>query len=275
MRHATIRNADLAFEFSGAGEPVLLIHGAVLADSFVPLMQEADLNSKYLLIRYHRRGYGGSSRIAMPWSIEQHASDAVGLLDQLGIRKTHVVGHSVGAAVALEIALDFPERVASLTLMELGLPSVPSAHAHSVQMKAIERLYELGDPANAIDQFLYAVGGPEYRRIAEKTLPAGSFDHAIADGESIFIHELPAVRAWNLDKNIAVRVTKPSMVVTGTASLPLFQESAAILSKLLPDSQSVKIPGATHALHMQAPRKVSAALQRFFAENVIVLSAPA
>ena len=62
MEQATIEGAALAYDVAGSGEPVVCIHGAFIADTFRPLLAEPSLADRYRLIRYHRRGYAGSSR---------------------------------------------------------------------------------------------------------------------------------------------------------------------------------------------------------------------
>ena len=92
----------------------MLLISPVLADGFVPLVAEPSLAERYQLIRYHKRGWVGSTHTAGPVSVADHAADAAALLDHLGIARAHVVGHSSGAAVAAQLALDEPDRVATL-----------------------------------------------------------------------------------------------------------------------------------------------------------------
>src|SRR5689334_23104318 len=106
MERATLEHIELEYEVAGTGEPVLLIHGSVIADGGKPLMSAPALADKYQLIRYHRRGYAGSTHPIEPVGISEQASDAAGLLRALGIATAHVVGHSYGGDVALQLALD-------------------------------------------------------------------------------------------------------------------------------------------------------------------------
>ena len=126
MQRARVNGAELEFEVTGAGEPVLLIHGAFIAEAYAPLCAEPVLNSRYHLVRYHRRGYAGSSPVSAPFSLGQQAADCSALLRHLGIERAHVVGHSSGGAIALQLALDAPQVVHSLILLEPGLLDVPS-----------------------------------------------------------------------------------------------------------------------------------------------------
>ena len=125
MESVTVNGVELEYEAIGSGEPVLLI-SPVVADGFLPLLSQPALADRHLLIRYHKRGWAGSTHTPPPVSIGDHAADAAALLEHLGIRRAHVAGHSSGAAVAAQLALDHPETVHTLILMELSLFSVPS-----------------------------------------------------------------------------------------------------------------------------------------------------
>src|ERR687896_137836 len=128
MESVKVNGVELEYEATGSGEPVLLI-SPVIADGFLPLVSEAALADDYRLIRYHKRGWAGSTHTPPPVSISDHAADAAALLDHLGVPRAHVAGHSSGAAVAAQLALDQPETVHTLILLEMSLLSVPNGGA--------------------------------------------------------------------------------------------------------------------------------------------------
>src|SRR2546423_14163143 len=111
MQRASVRNAKLDYEIVGSGEPVLLIHGALVADGLRPLAEGDGLAERYQLIVYHRRGVAGSDDVRPPYTLRDQAADARALLGELGVERAHVVGHSYGAAVALQLAADALEVV--------------------------------------------------------------------------------------------------------------------------------------------------------------------
>ena len=113
MHSVATNGVKLEYEIRGVGKAVALIHLSLCADSFATLMNQPAL-AGYELIRYHRRGYAGSSRTDGPVSIADQAADLAGLLDGLRVRAAHVVGHSYGGLVALQLALDRPDLVGSL-----------------------------------------------------------------------------------------------------------------------------------------------------------------
>ena len=184
MQRARVNGAELEFEITGDGEPVLLIHGAFIAEAYAPLCAEPALNSRYRLLRYHRRGYAGSSPVKAPFSLGQQAADCRALLRHLGIERAHVVGHSSGGAIALQLALDAPQVVRSLILLEPGLLDVPSGALLAEKFGPVLEQYGAGDKEGAADSFLRLAIGPDYRGWLDRLIP-GAFQQAVADADTL------------------------------------------------------------------------------------------
>src|SRR5664279_1549629 len=107
----------LFYSIAGAGEPAVLIHGFGL-DSAMWDAQWPVLQQRHRAIRYDVRGFGGST---VPGATYSHSEDLLGLLDFLGARPAHVIGLSMGGRLALRFALDHPDAVKSLTLIDSAL----------------------------------------------------------------------------------------------------------------------------------------------------------
>jgi len=263
MRRAPINGIELEYETRGSGDPVVLIHGGVFAGWFADLVGEPALAGRYRLIRYHRAGYAGSDRVDGPVSIGDQAAHCRALLDHLGIGRAHVVGHSSGATIALQLALDHPGAVRSLALLETALLAVPSG---PFAADAMQR-YRAGDRAAAVDTWMRGVAGADYRAAVERVLP-GAFDRAVADADTFFGQELPAVREWSFGPPEAARVTQPVLAVLGGRSgevTPAFQQRHELLLAWLPTVEPFVLPGATHLLHVHNPTGMADALAGFFA----------
>ena len=168
MEIAKVNGVELEYEVVGSGEPVLLI-SPVLADGFLPLLSEPALADRYQLIRYHKRGWVGSTHTPPPVSVADHAADAAALLDHLGVPRAHIAGHSSGAAVAAQLALDHPETVHTLILLELSLLSVPGGEAFFQQAGPAFEAYASGDHEDALAIFMSVVERP---RLGD--LPSGA-----------------------------------------------------------------------------------------------------
>jgi pimeloyl-ACP methyl ester carboxylesterase len=279
MRRAVLGDIELEYEIRGEGTPVVLAHAGVLPDWFEPLMYEPALAERYRLVRYHRVGYAGSTRLTRPVSLAEQAAHLRALMKRLGIARAHIVGHSSSANIALQFALDNAEMVQSLALLEaalLDVPSGPKVAAH-VLAPALER-FRAGDRPGAVDTFLRGVAGTDYRAILDRVLPH-AFEHAVADADTFFGQEMPAVRDWRFTRDDARRVTVPVLAVIGARSddvrpVPgepshVFAERQERLLEWLPNAEPFVLPDATHLLQVQQPRALAEALATFFARHSI------
>jgi pimeloyl-ACP methyl ester carboxylesterase len=262
MKRAPVPGGELEYEIRGEGEPVLLIHGSFISGAFLPLMNEPVLEG-YRLIRYHRRGYSGSTKPEGPFSIEDQAADALALLRHLNVEKAHIVGHSYGGAIALQLALDAPEVVGSLALLEPALMNVPSGaeFAQETMEPAMAR-YAAGDSVGAVDHFLRGVSGPEWRSKTRRTVPGGP-EQAEQDARAPFAVEAPALGHWEFGAEEAKEISQPVLSVLGSESISLFQEGWELLHSWFPRMESYKVLGVTHALQIQDPASVAKGIAVF------------
>jgi pimeloyl-ACP methyl ester carboxylesterase len=268
MENAKVNSVELEYEVVGSGEPVLLI-SPVLADGFLPLMSEPALAERYQLIRYHKRGWVGSTHSPPPVSIADHVADAAALLDHLGVRRAHVAGHSSGAAVAAQLPLDHPETVHTLILLELSLFSVPSGEAFFQQAAPAFEAYGSGDHEGAFAIFMSAVSGLDWatcRAVLEERIP-GAVAQAIKDADTFFGIELPALTEWVFGPEQAAAINQPVLSVLGTQTQPLWVEVAAFLRSSLPHVEDCTIDGVGHLLHIQRPEPVAQRMAEFLERN--------
>ncbi len=277
MQSVEINGVQLEYEKVGSGEPVVLI-SPVLADGFLPLFEEPALADRYQLIRYHKRGWVGSTHTPPPVSIGDHAADAAALLDHLRLARVHVAGHSSGAAVAAQLALEHPERVHTLILLELSLFSVPSGEAFLEQARPALEAYANGDHAGALATFMSGVSGLDWttcRALLEERVP-GAVAQAIADADTFFGIELPpSLTAWAFDAERAATIQQPALSVLGAETQPLWLEVAAFLRSSLPHVEECAIDGIGHLLHIQRPEPVARAMAEFLGRNSMFATAVA
>ena len=268
-----VAGGDLEYDMRGTGEPVLFIHDAILADAFAPLLTQPALADGYRLIAYHRRGFAGSCRHLGPCTIAQQTADARAALDHLGVERAHVVGHSYGGMIALQLALDAPDRVATLALLESAGIAAPSGERFGAEViqPSTER-YTAGDRSGTVELFFQGVCGPQGREAAARTLPLGAFDLAVTDADTFFDTEWPALLEWQFGPAEAARITQPVLLVLGADSdavTPMFGEMNAALAEWLPRAEPVQLPEATHALQMMNPVGTAELLTAFFARHPI------
>src|ERR1700674_1474079 len=134
-----INGARIHYRRSGFGFPVMFLHAGV-ADSRMWEPQAAGLAKHFDVIAADRRGYGDSELPAEPWS---PVADVLALMDALGLRDApHIVGCSIGGMLAIDFALEHPERVSKLVLVGSGVRGVQEyakySHLYAEVMAAEE-----------------------------------------------------------------------------------------------------------------------------------------
>ena len=115
MATTSIGDADLFYEETGNGPPLMLVPGLAGQGSFW-ISQVPVFSRDFRTVVHDHRGTGRSTHSHIAYSIEQMADDALRLMDALKIDSAHFVGHSTGGAIGQAIALDHPERLRSLVL---------------------------------------------------------------------------------------------------------------------------------------------------------------
>ncbi|MEV4515777.1 alpha/beta hydrolase [Dactylosporangium sp. NPDC049525] len=261
IENCHLAGADLAYTDSGGpGEPVLLIHAGVFADWFVPMATAPALDG-HRVIRLIRAGYTGTPAPA-GLTVADHAGHAAELLRRLDTGPAHVVGHSSGSVIALQLALDHPDLVRTLCLSEAPLIdglTDPADHealhaalgpAIGAAMGATAR----GDRPAAFDAFMAAVCGPDYRRVMTDALGADAVEEAVRRSGYFFTDELPAMHPWTFDPT---RLTAPVLLVQGGASSPAVHRMTAYLAALIPDATTTTIYGVNHLLPLTAPAELA------------------
>lgn len=265
MQHARVNGVELEYEVAGSGEPVLFI-SPVVADGFLPLVAERALAGRYRLITYHKRGWAGSTHTPPPVTVVDHAADAAALLEHLGVRRAHIAGHSSGAAVALQLAIERPEIVHTLALLELSLLSVPSAAGFLQKAGPAFAAYAAGQHETALAAFMSAVSGLEWdacRALLDERIP-GAVPQGIKDADTFFGVELPALSAWTFGAEQASAISQPVLSVLGADTEPLWVEVADRLRTWLAQVEDCTIEGVGHLLHMQRPEPVANCMAAFF-----------
>jgi pimeloyl-ACP methyl ester carboxylesterase len=268
MEKAMFDGVRLEFEVKGSGEPVLLI-SPVVAGAFLPFMTAPTLVDRYQLIRYHKRGWCGSTRTAPPVSIEEHSADAAGLLKYLGLSRAHVAGHSSGAAVAMQLAVDRPDLVHTLALLEPTLFVVPGAATLFEKVGPSLAAYAAGDHTQAVTGFLSVVSGLDTdacQAVIERNVPGG-IAQAIKDADTFFGIELPSLSAWRFAAEQARRIRQPVLSILGSNTGQLWLEVDALLNSWVAQVEGLTINGVGHLLQMQDPEPVARGLAIFLAHH--------
>ena len=271
MEKANVNGVELEYEVKGSGEPVLLISTGPIADSFLPLFSEKALVERYRLITFRQRRLARSTNGPAPVSFAEHAADAAALLGHLDVRRTHVAGHSTGAAIALQLAVDRPDIVHTLALLEPTLVGVPSAGAFFEKAGPALAAYGSGDRDAAMAGFLSLVCSLDWetcRKVIEKHVPGGVAQAMKVDNvDNFFSSYLPALTAWQFGAEQAASISQPVLSVFGAETERWFMDGHELLHSWFPQVEDCRIKGVGHLLHMQRPEPVARGIAEFFARH--------
>jgi pimeloyl-ACP methyl ester carboxylesterase len=269
MQRTTINGVELEIRDQGSGEPVVFVHGA-MGDECAAVLVEPALASKYRLIDYHRRDWGNSEPLAAPLTIAQQVADCRAVMQHLGVERAHLVGQSYGGVILLQMALDVPDAVQTLALLEPALPSVLfNSPAFGAVMAKAAALYTSGDKAGAMDTFGQEVAGADYRARFDQTLPPGYFDRWVADADAFFEYDAPALQPWTFTHAEAARIAQPVLNMRGANTPPYFREIYETVQTWLPQAENFVLPNAPHAMLQSNPSGAADRLASFFARHPI------
>jgi pimeloyl-ACP methyl ester carboxylesterase len=260
---AHINGTHLEIRERGSGEPVVFVHGA-MGDECAAAVQEPSLINHYRVIDYHRRGYGRSEIPIMSVSVAEQVDDLSTILRYLGIKKAHLVGQSYGGVILLQMALDHPEVVQSLALLEAALPAdfSKSPEFLSVVEKAGTH-YQAGDKESAMQTFGEGVAGTDYRSRFDQTLPPGYFERWVAAADTVFQSDLPGIGVWQFGQAEAARITQPVLNMRGDKTPANFRASFENLAAWLPQAENFIVPDSSHAMLQLQPKVVTERLHSF------------
>jgi len=252
-------NIHLYYETHGQGQPLVFIHG--LGSSTQDwVAQVAEFSPSYQVITFDLRGHGQSDKPDGPYAMPMFAADLAGLLQTLGIGPAHVVGISLGGAVAFQFALDHPARVKTLTIVN----SAPTMGDQAAAQQEIDRrvgiVQQLGMRAmgQALSPNLFPK--PEHAALRETFV-----ERWAANDPRAYIEATRSMLDWDVVKELG-SIHCPTLVIAADADYsPVAVKEW--YAKLMPNAQLVVIPDAHHATPIEQPQPFNQVLDHFLAAH--------
>jgi pimeloyl-ACP methyl ester carboxylesterase len=248
---APVDGTALYYEEMGAGDPVVLIHGGTV-DHRMWDAQFAALAADHRVVRYDVRGQGLS---LSPYGTYRHSEDLVALLEHLRLPRAHLIGLSLGSRIAADLAIEHPERVASLVLASPGVSgydfSAPEEQAFNQRIGAA---WMAGDFALAAEEFVRGwCDGPQ--RTPEQT-PPGVRENVKAmalanlrpgrDGGSGVELDPPAVGRLG-------EIRAPTLAILGERDMPGIHAIVGMIGEQVPGARVERFPRAAHMVNLEEP----------------------
>jgi len=254
------------------GTPVVLIHGHSADLRLWEPQVPALLGDGWRVVRYDVRGHGHSSVPPTGYDWEHYLADLRGLLDHLRVERAHVAGISMGGAIALQLALEEPARVASLALLDSALPGFAYSPQFEDDVERLREAVRADGPRAALERHWLThpiFDGVRRRPEAFAALRRMVLDYPAADyldeaayartgGRLAAPPERPAIERLH-------EVQAPALVVVGERDLPDFRIIADILAENLPRACKLVVRDAGHLPSLERPEEVNPALLSFLA----------
>ncbi|MDD3307939.1 MAG: alpha/beta hydrolase [Acetobacterium sp.] len=256
----SVEDINISYRIYGVGYPLLLIMGY---GGTMNLWEERLLRSlakKYKVIVFDNRGMGETSSGHKDFTIEQFAEDTYELMVALAIEKAHVLGWSMGASIAQELALRHPEIVNKLILYA----SLCHPEIFPPEPKVLSRLEStMGMPSDKGYEWLRLIFSADWiknnpdriREIFQR--PLGTMNP-----DSI-LKQAAAINKWEGSCNRIPFLKHETLVIDGKDDLILPSENSAYLASKLPNPKLILIPEAGHGLMFQNPDKFNLIINLF------------
>jgi pimeloyl-ACP methyl ester carboxylesterase len=272
MQRVDVDGGELAFWEAGNpnGEAVLLIHGGVMADSFLRLMAEPAL-SNYRLISYHRRGYGESTDFEGLTTLQQQTNDALAVLDQLDVEQAHLVGHSLGGPMVYSLAGVVPERVRSLLLLEGNLLPlvgfVPPDDFVPPEGGPPPPPPAASDPRSEADAFMTQMLGNDWETELAPYYP-GVVDQVVSDIVMTFSQDFPGI-SQPVEAGFYSRIDQPTRYVISEFAPDWTTIPKQLLQLMIPHAEIHYIQGMGHEMQILHPKPMAEMVAEWLAEHPI------
>lgn len=257
--YAELGQSRLYYEIAGEGEPtVVLLHGGMLDASMWDEQFEL-LSRSHRALRYDASAHG---RSALPPDAYWDHADLRGLMDHLGIDRAVLVGLSMGGRVAVDMALEEPQRVQAVVAVSPGLGGYRfESEFHAANRKSMIAAWKSGDFDAVVEAFQRDwTDGPH--RAPEDVDPgvrervremARSTVESVMEGRSL---HPPAIE--RLDE-----LELPMLVVVGELDDPGILEIGSMLVAADPNAELVTVPGVAHMVNLEVPERFNELLLGF------------
>ena len=210
MPKVSVRDIDINYQEAGTGFPLILIHG-LNGDLTGWALVLPEFSKHYRTVALDVRGHGGTSKPDQPYSIKGFAEDFHQFMKQLKIPRAHILGLSMGGAIAQQFALDHPEMIQSLVLVSTF--SYIDEQARRAFTRLSRSLKDGGYPA-FFDEVIKLAFTPEYIAANPGPLAELKAKRVAINSPAAIGRATDACLAFNLQNEIA-KISIPALIVSG------------------------------------------------------------
>ncbi|CAN5222849.1 alpha/beta hydrolase [soil metagenome] len=259
MPYLSLNDINVYYETCGQGEPLLLIHGLGSSTrDWEP--QVNSLAKHYQVIRFDLRGHGKTDKPNAPYSISLFTQDTAQLIQALGLQSVSVVGHSLGGMIAFQLALDFPQSVKRLIIVNSS-PAVifPTLKAHlKFYLRFIDvKLFGMGHLSRNLAKAVFP--HPEQAKLRKVFVQRWRENDPKA-----YLNALRAFSGWNIMQRLPA-IQCPTLIITADHDYsPIsFKE---FYTKLISNGDLLVIKNSYHMTPADQPEALNQAILNFMSK---------
>jgi len=263
MPRASIGDCQLYYERHGAGFPVVFISG-LNGQAAYWREQLVSFGKTFEVVLHDHRGVGQSDHSRVSYTVERMAGDVLRLMDTLGIAKAHVVGHSTGGAIAQVLAIEHPQRLASVVIAA----SWTKADAYFRRLFALrkELLARLG-PASYLQAATLLLYPPFWvARNNEKLRQLEAQALATFPPPEVVMSRIDAVLAFDRTAELH-RIRTPTLVVAAQDDAVTPAYFSEELARLIPGAEAKFFPQGGHCFTQVMAREFNQAVLPFLVSH--------
>jgi 3-oxoadipate enol-lactonase len=246
--HAT-DDTRIHYEVTGksGATPVLMIQGLGASKNAWNLQRIA-MATRFRIISFDNRGAGRSDKPTEPFTLEQMADDALVVLDAAGIETAHVVGASMGGVISQIVAVKYPHRVRSLTLV------CTACRNHPWRQELLQTWAKTAADKGMIEVGKEAAQWVMSPRSFRRLVPAFTWMGPLAAlrPRHSFVSQIDAILNTREDLvDQLSTITAPTMVIVGNQDILTPRGDSEEIAERIPNAELVVISGAAHGLMME------------------------
>ena len=253
----TVNGLEVTYRFDGPEDA----HVVLMANSLMSNYSMWDWNvpalaDRYRVLRYDKRGHGGSQTTSGPYSISQLADDAVALLDALKIEKVHFIGLSMGGMIGQQMGARYPERVYSLSLCDTA-SEMPPRNLWEERFEIARKDGISGLVDGTIKRWFTAPFIDRAPQDIEKVRQM-----ILGTGVEGYIGCASAVRDM-AQTTMLLKIKAPTLILTGRQDPACTVEQATVLNRMIDGSKMVLIEEAAHLSNIEQPAVFNQIIREF------------
>jgi len=255
-----VNGIDVNYEVNGQGPSLLFVHG--LGSSGQDWEEQvAFFSKKFKVITVDVRGHGKSAKPAGPYSIQLFAEDMAAFIQALDAAPVHMVGISMGGMIAFQLAVDHPELLKSMTIVNSG-PAV-FAHTFKDRMQIFQRsiLFRL----LSMQKIGEVIGGKLFPKEDQKELRAAVIERWAKNDKPAYMDSFKAIVGWSVADHIS-NINIPTLVIAADEDYTPVSVKEEYVSKM-PNAKLVVIQDSRHATPLDQPEEFNKTLDKFLSEQ--------